>query len=84
MKYCKGLPAAMLLLAGMAAAAFTPDWSGCRLERNVKSGSVAVRGERLAGMISVKPAEAGELLKTAVEQGRLVIDTRALREKFPR
>lgn len=29
MKYCKGLPAAMLLLAGMAAAAFTPDWSGC-------------------------------------------------------
>lgn len=84
MKYCKGLPAAMLLLAGMAAAAFTPDWSGCRLERNVKSGSVAVRGERLAGMISVKPAEAGELLKTAVEQGRLVIDTRALRERFPK
>lgn len=35
-------------------------------------------------MISVKPAEAGELLKTAVEQGRLVIDTRALRERFPK
>lgn len=84
MKYCKGLPAMILLLAGMAAAAFTPDWNGCRLERDAKRGSVAVRGERLAGMISVKPAEAGELLKTAVEQGRLVIDTRALREKFPK
>ena len=64
MKRLTGFLTGGLVAAAMTALAFSPDWGSCRLERQEKNGSVALRrGTRLAGVLSVKPFEAVKLLQ---------------------
>ena len=85
MKRLMGFLIGGLLTTAVGVSAFSPDWGSCRLERQEKNGSVALRrGTRLAGVLSVKPFEAVKLLQVSTEPGFLVVNTAGLRKKFPK